>query len=90
VPLQRCTVHLLRNVLTKAPQRLRARLAREVSNVFEALSKAEAQKRVEALKAGLGKQVPEAMKCLADGFAAATQFYALSFTASTFYTSFGT
>ncbi len=76
VPLQRCTVHLLRNVLTKAPQRLRARLAREVSNVFDAPSKAEAQKRVEVLKAGLGKQVPEAMKCLEDGFAAATQFYA--------------
>jgi len=67
---------LLRNVLTKAPQRLRARLAREVSNVFDAPSKAEAQKRVEVLKAGLGKQVPEAMKCLEDGFAAATQFYA--------------
>jgi transposase-like protein len=76
VPLQRCTVHLLRNVLAKAPQRLRARLAREVSNVFDAPSKADAQKRVDALKAGLGKQVPEAMKCLDDGFAAATQFYA--------------
>lgn len=75
VPLQRCTVYLLRNVLTKAPQRLRARLAREVSNVFDAASKAEAQKRVDVLKAGLGKQVPEAMKCLDEGFAAATQFY---------------
>jgi transposase-like protein len=76
VPQQRCTVHLLRNVLTKAPQRLRGRLAREVSNVFEAPSKAEARTRVTALKAGLGKQVPEAMACLEDGFAAATQFYA--------------
>ncbi len=37
---------------------------------------AEAQKRVDVLKAGLGKQIPEAMKCLEDGFAAATQFYA--------------
>jgi transposase-like protein len=76
VPQQRCTVHLLRNVLTKAPQRLRGRLAREVSNVFEAPSKAEARTRVTALKAALGKQVPEAMACLEDGFAAATQFYA--------------
>jgi putative transposase len=33
VPLQRCTVHLQRNVLAKAPQRLRGRLAREVSNI---------------------------------------------------------
>jgi transposase-like protein len=74
--LQRCTVHLLRNVLTKAPQRLRGRLAREVSKVFEASSKAQARERVEVLRAGLGKQVPESMKCLDDGFAAATQFYA--------------
>jgi putative transposase len=29
-PLQRCTVHLQRNVLTKAPQRLRSRLAKAV------------------------------------------------------------
>jgi putative transposase len=75
-PLQRCTVHLLRNVLTKAPQRLRSRLAHEVSRVFQAASKAQARERVEALRAGLGKQVPEAMKCLDDGFAAATHFYA--------------
>ena len=39
VPLQRCTVHLLRNVLVKAPQRLRGRLAREVLKIFEASSK---------------------------------------------------
>jgi transposase-like protein len=75
-PLQRCTVHLLRNVLSKAPQRLRARLAREVSNVFDAPSKAEARRRVEALKAGLGRQVPEALACLENGFEAATHFYA--------------
>ncbi len=75
-PLQRCTVHLLRNVLAKAPQRLRARLAREVSKVFDAPSKAEARRRVEALKAGLGRQVPEALACLENGFEAATHFYA--------------
>jgi putative transposase len=75
-PLQRCTVHLLRNVITKAPQRLRSRLAHEVSKVFQAPSKARARERVEALRAGLGKQVPEAMKCLDEGFAAATHFYA--------------
>jgi len=75
-PLQRCTVHLQRNVLTKAPQRLRSRLAKAVTQVFEAPSKAEAKKRVDALAAGLGKQVPEAIACLAAGFEAATHFYA--------------
>ena len=76
VPQQRCTVHLQRNVLTKAPQRLRSRLAKAVTQVFEAPSKAEARKRVDALAAGLGKQVPEAVECLRAGFEAATHFYA--------------
>jgi transposase-like protein len=74
-PLQRCTVHLQRNVLAKAPQRLRSRLAKAVTHVFEAPSKGEAKKRVEALAVGLGKQVPEAIACLENGFEAATHFY---------------
>jgi transposase-like protein len=76
VTQQRCTVHLQRNVLGKAPQRLRGRLAREVSKVFDAPSKAEAKKRVEAFRAGLGRQVPEALACLENGFEAAAHFYA--------------
>jgi putative transposase len=75
-PLQRCTVHLQRNVLAKAPQRLRSRLARAVTQVFEAPSKAEAKKRMEALATGLGKQIPEAIACLEAGFESATHFYA--------------
>jgi putative transposase len=75
-PLQRCTVHLQRNVLAKAPQRLRSRLAKAVTHVFDAPSKAEARKRVVELANGLGKQVPEAMACLEGGFEAATHFYA--------------
>jgi len=75
-PQQRCVVHLQRNVVGKAPQRIRARLAREVWRIFEALSKADARKRMEQLQAGLGKQVPEALACLTNGFEAATQFYA--------------
>jgi transposase-like protein len=75
-PLQRCVVHLQRNVVGKAPQRLRARLAREVWRIFESSSQTEARKRMEQLKAGLGRQVPEAMACLEAGFVAATHFYA--------------
>ena len=74
-PLQRCVVHLQRNVVGKAPQRLRSRLAREVWNVFQAPSRAEARQRLKALKGGLGRQLPEAMECLEAGFEAATRFY---------------
>jgi putative transposase len=73
---QRCTVHLERNVLAKTPQRLRGRMAREVSRIFDSPSLADAKARLEQLKLGLGKQLPEAMDCLESGFAAATQFYA--------------
>ncbi len=74
--LQRCTVHLTRNVLAKTPWRLRGRLGKETSALFEAENPKAAKARLEALKAGLGKQVPEAMECLEQGFAAATCFFA--------------
>ncbi len=73
---QRCIVHLQRNVLTKAPQRLRKRLAREVADVFRASSLKDARKRLNALERRWTKQVPEAVECLKTGFAAATRFYA--------------
>ena len=73
---QRCTVHLERNVLTKAPQRLRGRVAGQLRVVFQASSLAEAKKRLQAFAGGLGKQVPESLRCLEDGFAAATQYFA--------------
>jgi transposase-like protein len=75
VPLQRCYVHLARNVLAKAPHRLRARLGKEVSEVFKATSPADAKTRLQRLHGGLGKQVPEAMVILDAGFAAATHYF---------------
>ena len=73
---QRCTVHLERNVLTKAPQRLRGRVAGQLRLVFQAPSLADAKKRLQTFAGGLGQQVPEALRCLEDGFAAATQYFA--------------
>jgi transposase-like protein len=74
--LQRCVVHLQRNALAQTPWRLRGRLGREITNVFAAQAVSDARKRLDALKLGLGKELPEAMATLEDGFAAATQFYA--------------
>jgi len=72
---QRCTVHLERNVLTKTPQRLRARVAKQLRAVFEASELADARKRLHEFGQGLGRQVPEALACLEAGFNAATQFF---------------
>jgi putative transposase len=73
---QRCTVHLERNVLTKVPQRLRARVAKQLRVIFDSPGVTEARKRLHDFAQGLGHQVPEALRCLEEGFAAATQFYA--------------
>lgn len=73
---QRCTVHLMRNVLTQVPARLRPRVARELAALFRAPSLAGARQRLAELVERWGKQLPEAMTCLQDGFAAATAFYA--------------
>lgn len=75
---QRCTVHLLRNVQAKAPKRLRARVAREVSRILNAPSLAEAKKRKRAFEEGLGREVPEAAACLEATFAKATTYYSFS------------
>lgn len=73
---QRCTVHLVRNVLAKVPHRLRKRVAREVATVFKAPSLKNAKKRLAEIKARWTRELPEAMKVLDRGFGAATQFYA--------------
>ena len=72
---QRCTVHLMRNVQAKAPQRLRARVAREVVRVLHAPSLAEAKKKKRAFEQGLGRELPEAATCLDKSFSLATAYY---------------
>ncbi len=76
VPQQRCMVHLQRNVLAKAPQRLRQRLAREVAGLFRRANLGEARTQLARLQARWSKELPEAMACLSAGFAAASVFYA--------------
>jgi len=75
-PLQRCTVHLERNILDKTPHRLRKRIGRELRGIFQAASFSEARSRMEAFKHDFSKQLPEAVECLESGFKAATQFFA--------------
>ena len=76
VQRQRCTVHLQRNVLVKAPHRLRKRLARDVTGLFTMSSLAKARTQLTRAQARWAKELPEAMACLRQGFAAATTFYA--------------
>jgi putative transposase len=72
---QRCYVHLLRNIGGKLPKRHQQRMLREVSAIFKAGSRAEAQKKLAQVKERWTKLTPEAVECLVAGFDAATQFY---------------
>ena len=74
---QRCTVHLQRNVGARVPHRLRKRVAREVSVIFQTSGLAEAKKLLGEFGARWKKELPEAVEVLERGFGAATQFYAV-------------
>ena len=73
---QRCTVHLQRNVGARVPHRLRKRVAREVSVIFQTSGLAEAKKLLGEFGARWKKELPEAVEVLERGFGAAMQFYA--------------
>jgi len=72
---QRCLVHFERNVMAKAPRHLRGRVAKEFASIFAAPTRKDAKKQLEVFKAGLGSHLPEVVKCLDEGFGAATAFY---------------
>ncbi len=48
----------------RPPWRLRGRLGKQTSAIFEPPHLQDARKRLEALQEGLGRQMPEAMECL--------------------------
>ena len=72
---QRCSVHLIRNVVSKVPKKLSARVAKIVVEILHAPSLAEAKKRKVEFENGLGLQVPEAVECLDATFNLATTYY---------------
>jgi transposase-like protein len=73
---QRCTVHLMRNVLAKVPQRHRRRLARELVAVLHAVNLGAAKKARASFVERFEGPFSEATACLVDGFEAATQYFA--------------
>ena len=75
----RSEVYILqRNVGARVPHRLRKRVAREVSVIFQTSGLAEAKKLLGEFGARWKKELPEAVEVLERGFGAATQFYGLT------------
>jgi transposase-like protein len=75
---QRCVVHLMRNVGSHVPHRngLRERVLGQVSAIFKSEDLDQAKKALAQFKERWIKELPEAVKCLEDGFATATRFFA--------------
>jgi transposase-like protein len=73
---QRCTVHMMRNVMSNVPRRHQRRLARELVAVLHADSLDAAKKALRSFRDRFAGQFAEAVECLERGFDAATQYFA--------------
>ena len=62
--VQRCQVHVARNILAKVPQKLKKEVADQVRSIFYASTKAKAIDFFESFKAEREKELPSAVKCL--------------------------
>ena len=62
--VQRCQVHVARNILAKVPKKLKKDVADQVRSIFYASSKSKAIEFFEAFKADRQKDLPSAVKCL--------------------------
>jgi putative transposase len=62
--VQRCQVHVARNILAKVPKKLKKDVADQVRSIFYASSQSKAIEFFEAFKTDRQKDLPSAVKCL--------------------------
>ena len=62
--VQRCQVHVARNILCKVPQNMKQKVADDLRSVFYAESKKKALSFFEDFKRNYEKEIPSAVKCL--------------------------
>jgi len=62
--VQRCQVHVVRNVLAKVPRKLKKVIGDEVRSIFYASSKQKAMEFFEQFKLRWEQELPSAVKCL--------------------------
>ena len=62
--VQRCQIHVARNVLAKVPQKLKKTIADEVRSIFYASSRSKAVEFFKQFKSTWEKEIPSAVKCL--------------------------
>lgn len=73
--IQRCQLHLAKNVLTKVPRKLKKRIADEVRSIFYASCKAKAMEFFSRFKERWERELPSAVKCLENSLEASLTFF---------------
>lgn len=74
--VQRCQVHVVRNVLAKVPQKLKQNLADDIRSIFYASSKEKALELSTQFIEHWQKDVPSAVKCLQNSLESCLTFFA--------------
>jgi putative transposase len=72
--VQRCQVHLVRNVLAKVPKKLKESVADDMRSILYASSKKKAMEFFESFTQRWEKEVPSAVKCLSRSIDSALTF----------------
>lgn len=62
--VQRCQIHVARNVLAKVPRKLKKTIGDEIRSIFYASSRKKALEFFQQFKARWEKEIPSAVKCL--------------------------
>lgn len=62
--IQRCQVHVARNVMSKVPHKMKEKIADEVRSVFYASSEKKARELFKNFKLTYEKEIPSAVKCM--------------------------
>ena len=73
--VQRCQVHLARNVLTKCPAKIREDVADDLRSIFYASTRAKAMKFYKEFEDRWAKEIPSAFKSLKQNIESALRFY---------------
>ena len=73
--VQRCQVHVMKNVLAKVPRKLKQPVADDIRSVFYASSRRKALELFSQFKKRWQKDVPSAVKCLENSLEACLTFF---------------
>lgn len=74
--IQRCQVHVARNVICKVPQNMKQKVADDMRSIFYASTKEKSLKFFQDFKSAYEKEIPSAVKCLETSLDSTLCFFA--------------